>query len=132
MKVKPLNWKTDKYGFTEANGVDGYYCFKSNRLDFIQGDHYGRLDIDGDFKEAAQKHHNNRVQVDFDEWVESEAGGSHFRIGQLEGAIETALPYFEEMVYMADLSPSPPHDQDKIDDARQVIANLKKLIGETE
>jgi hypothetical protein len=60
----------------------------------------------------------------------------HFRIGQLEGAIKGALPYFEEMTghteYLTRSEGDMPYATERAAEARQVIAKLKQLIGEKE
>lgn len=58
----------------------------------------------------------------------------YFRIGQLEGAIETALPYFERAVGFWEADDKHlnggEYNKQSITEMRQVIANLKTLIGE--
>lgn len=61
--------------------------------------------------------------------LRSELSQKDHRIGTLEGAIEAALPYFEEAVLIASkydrLSESGKCTKDEM---RQVIANLKGII----
>jgi hypothetical protein len=60
----------------------------------------------------------------------------HFRIGQLEGAIKGALPYFEEMTghteYLTRSEGDMPYATERAAEARQVITSLKQLIEEKE
>lgn len=54
----------------------------------------------------------------------------HHRIGALEGAIKGALPYLEQLCSLAySHAQEAPCFESDVEDGRQVIANLKELIG---